>query len=74
MLLLGVKPGLPQTVGQRILVDLFQVPMPMVTMNRVSRFSYDVTQFVDVSHGFASPLVDFECDHSARMRDKRNIK
>jgi hypothetical protein len=47
----------------------------MVTMNGVRRFSYDVTEFVDVSHEFASPLgVSLNVITLPRLENKSNIK
>jgi hypothetical protein len=51
VLLLNVNPGFPQAMCQRILVDFFQVAMPMVTMDGVRSFAHKITQFVYRVHG-----------------------
>ena len=42
VLLLDFQTGFPQPMCQRILVNLFQVPMPMVGMDVIGGLSYEV--------------------------------
>jgi hypothetical protein len=41
-LLLDFQTGFPQPMCQRILVNLFQAPMPMVGMDVIGGLSYEV--------------------------------
>jgi hypothetical protein len=69
VLLLNVNPGLAQAMCQRILVDFFQVAMPMVTMDGVRSFAHKITQFVYRVHGGIAPSVACGIEQSSMKTD-----
>jgi hypothetical protein len=50
ILLFHVQAQLPEPMGQRVLIDLFQVAVLVVAVNREPRFPDHIAQFHNIFH------------------------
>src|SRR6266542_1603141 len=54
MLLLHQEPLFPETVNESVLINLFQMSVPMITVNSKSRFANHIAKLHDVFHKVTS--------------------